>query len=106
VGTKGSPPEALGTRVKREDNPDEQPAKAARTSIATTRRMLDQTNSLASSGYVMNANATRFDPFNTRLIVRKGRVDSSTIRSTEPKLLIPKPGLPEGFHLAILRHYS
>src|SRR2546425_9752126 len=33
----------------------------------------------------MDANTTRFQPFNTRLIVRKGCVDSSKIPSREPK---------------------
>ncbi len=37
----------------------------------------------------MDANASGFKPFNTRLIVRKGCVDSSKIRSREPKFPAP-----------------
>ena len=68
-------------------------------------------NFAEKSHILMDPNTTRFQPFNTRLIVRKGCVDSSKIRSGEPKLPAPdsrmgKPGLPGEFHLAIVRHNS
>ena len=43
-------------------------------------------NFAEKSHILMDPNKTRFEPFDTRLIVRKGCVDSSKIRLLEPKL--------------------
>ncbi len=132
AGREASPPLALGTRVNRDEKPEdeEQPSSAASASIAPTWNGRNQIVSLSSIGWrrggtfcegtplldplpapvsqgeeenarsknfaeknkvSMDANATRFQRFNTRLIVRKGCVDSSKIRSKAPKFAAVQP---------------
>ena len=74
-----------GTGVNRDDKPgdDEQPARTASTI----------------------ANTTRFQPLNTRLIVRKGCVDSSKIRSWELKSPVNDWELPYEIYGRIARSF-